>query len=123
MNTTQIPFLVEGVLILACGIFGILLMRAGKPYGRVKLILHLFLYAWLTTGFVFIIPALFTTNVMKMIWIPIGLVCLTLLTQLGTGIIMIVSKNAGSILPKIHLSSAILMFISVICASIIAGFH
>lgn len=33
MNTTQISFLGEGILILACLIFGILLGRAGKPYG------------------------------------------------------------------------------------------
>lgn len=33
MNATQLPFLVEGILILACMIFGILLGRAGKPYG------------------------------------------------------------------------------------------
>ena len=42
MNTTQLPFLVEGILIVTAGIFGALLGSAGKPYGKVKLVIHLF---------------------------------------------------------------------------------
>jgi hypothetical protein len=41
MNTTQFSFLGEGILILATMIFGALLGRAGKPYGKVKLVIHL----------------------------------------------------------------------------------
>jgi hypothetical protein len=122
MNTTQLPFLVEGILMLTAGIFGILLDRAGKPFGKVKLGIHLFFFAWLTVGFAFILYGLLTMNAFQAIWIPVGIVGLMILTQLVTGIIMMASKNIGRF-PKIHLFSAILMVLSDICAFVIAGFR
>jgi hypothetical protein len=121
MNSTQIPFLAEAILMLAAGTFGILLDRAGKPYGKVKLVVHLFLFAWLTTGFGFILYGLSAINIMKVISIPVALMGLTILTQLVVGIPMIASKKRGKVLTKIHLVSAILMLLSDICAFIIAG--
>ena len=43
MNAAQLPFLVEGIIMLMAGIFGILIGKAGKPYGKVKVVFHLFL--------------------------------------------------------------------------------
>ncbi len=121
MNATQLPFLVEGILILGTMLFGILLNRGRKPYGKVKLVIHLFLFIWLTAGFVFILYGLFTINVIKMTWIPVAMMGLMILTQLVTGILMLASKKAGKALPMIHLLSAILMVLSDICAFIITG--
>jgi len=116
MNSAQLPFLVEGILILVCMVFGTLLGRAGKPYGRVKLITHIFLFAWLTTGFGFTFYGLLTMNGSQMIWIPMSIFGLTILIQLVTGIIMMVSRSVGKSLPMIHLGSAILMILSDISA-------
>jgi hypothetical protein len=122
MNTTQLPFLVEGILILASMIFGILLHRAGKPYGKVKLVIHLLLFVWFTVGFAFILYGLFSIDVLKVIWIPVVMMGLMIMTQLVTGILMMVSKKAVKTpLPTIHIISAILMVLSDTCAFIIAG--
>ena len=121
MNTARLPFLVEGILILAAMIFGILLSSGEKPYGKVKLVIHLFLFAWLTTGFVFIVYGLSTIDAMKVIWIPIVMMGLMILTQPVTGILMLASGKKGKALPRIHTVSAILMVFSDICALIIAG--
>jgi len=99
-------------------VVGILLGRAGRPYGKVKLIIHLFLFAWLTVGFGFIVYGLSATHVMKVIWIPVAVMGLTILTQLVTGILMLASKKAP---PMIHMSSAILLLLSDACAFIITG--
>ncbi len=124
MNTTQLPFLVAGILMLTAGIFGILLDRAGIPYGKVKLVIHLFLFAWLTVGLAFISYGILTmSSATKGIWIPVAVMDLAILTQLVTGILMLVSKKAGMVFPKIHLFSAILMVLSDICAFIMAGFR
>ncbi len=121
MNSTQLPFLVEGILILAGMIFGILLDRAGKPYGKVKLVIHLFFFVWFTTGFAFILYGLSKINVTQATWISVAMMGLMILIQLVTGILMIASKKAGKALPKIHFASAILLFLSDISAFIITG--
>ncbi len=121
MNATQLPFLVEGILILASMLFGLLLHRAGKPYGKVKLVIHLFLFTWFTVGFAFILYGLLKIDTMKVMWIPVVTMGLMILTQLGTGILMIASKKAGKVLPRIHIISAILLILSDICAYIITG--
>jgi hypothetical protein len=122
MNTTQLPFLVEVILMFTAGIFGILLHRAGKPYGKVKLGVHLFFFLWFSVGFGFISYTVFTTSsATREIWIPIGVMGLAILSQMVTGILMLASKKAGKALPNIHLSSAILMVLSDICAFIMAG--
>ncbi len=121
MNSTQLPFLVEGILILAGMIFGILLDRAGKPYGKMKLVIHLFFFIWFTTGFAFVLYGLFKINVTTATWISVAVMGLMILTQLVTGILMIASRKAGKALPKIHITSAILLFLSDISAFIITG--
>jgi len=121
MNATQLPFLVEGILIPACMIFGILLGRGGRPYGRVKLVIHLFLFVWLTVGVGFILYGVFIISVMRPISIPVSMMGLFVLTQLVTGILMLASKKVGNALPRIHVSSAILMLLADICAFVITG--
>jgi|GEM_PF-1527076 hypothetical protein len=122
MNTTQLPFLVEAILMLTAGIFGILLHKAGKPYGKVKLVVHLFFVLWFSVGFGFIAYAILTmSSATKGIWIPVAVMGFAILTQLVTGIRMLASKKAGMALPKIHLFSAIILVLSDICAFIMAG--
>ena len=87
MNTAQLPFLVEGILMLTAGTFGILLGRAGKPYGKVKLVVHLFFVLWFSVGFGFITYGILTmSSATKGIWIPVAVMGLAILTQLVTGI-------------------------------------
>jgi CHASE2 domain-containing sensor protein len=122
MNTTQLPFLAEGILILTAGIFGILLRRKGKPYGKVKLVVHLFFVLWFSVGFGYIAYGILTmSSATKDIWIPVAIMGLAILTQLVTGIRMLASKKAGITFPKIHLFSAIILVLSDICAFIMAG--
>jgi heme A synthase len=122
MNTTQLPFLVEGILLVTAGIFGIFLDRAGKPYGKVKLFVHLFFALWFTVGFGFIVYGILTmSSVTKGIWLPVAVMGLAILTQLVTGILMMASKKAGMAFPKIHLFSAIAMILSDICAFFMSG--
>ena len=121
MNNSQLPFLVGGILILATMVFGILLSRKGKPYGKVKLIIHLFLFAWFSVGFGFILYGLITMNSTKVIWIPVGLMGLAILVQLVIGVLMMTFRKVGKALPMIHLISAILLVLSDIFGFIIAG--
>ncbi len=121
MNNTQLPFLAEGILMITAMIFGLLLHRAGKPYGKVKLVIHLFFFVWFTVGFGFIVYGLFTMKATEGIWIPVAIMGLAILTQLVTGILMLASGKTGKAFPNIHLSSAILMFLSDVCAFFIAG--
>ena len=123
MNTTQLPFLVEGILTLAAMVFGILLSRKEKPYGKVKMVIHLFLFAWLSVGFGFILYGLSRGNAVKAIWIPIAIMGLLILTQLVIGIVIMAFRKAGKALPMIHLISAILLVLSDIGAFIITGFY
>lgn len=117
MNPAERAFLVIGIVILAAMFLGILLDRSGKPYGKVKLIIHLFFVAWLTMG---IISTLFAKLTMITL-IPVGLMLLMILFQLTTGIIMLTSKKTGKVFPRIHLSSAILIVLADACAFIISG--
>ena len=121
MNTTQLPFLVEGILILATTLFGIFTGRAGKPYGRVKLSIHLFFYLWFTVGFAFIVYSLLTINPAIITWVPVAMMGLMILTQLVTGILMLANRIDRKTLPAIHIVSTSLLFLSDICAFFIIG--
>lgn len=121
MNPAQAPFVAEGILIVAAMIFGILLDRAKRPYGKVKLVVHLFFATWFTVGFGFILHGLFTMSARKILWIPVALIGLAILTQLVTGIRMVASAKAGKAFPNVHLFSSVVMILSDICAFFIAG--
>lgn len=119
MNAIQLPFFVEAVLIGICALFGILLGRTGKPYGKIKLALHLFFYAWLTFGFAFIyVGALKEVNPTL---IPATIMGVMILVQLGTGVLMMTSKTAGRTLSIVHMTSAAAMLVADIVAFVIAG--
>jgi hypothetical protein len=121
MNPVQLPFLVEGFLILIAMTFGILLSRKGKPYGKVKLVVHLFFFVWFAIGFGFILHGLSKGSVMNVTWIPVSLMGLTIMTQFVSGIVMIASRKAGKLLQKIHLASALLLLASDVSAFFITG--
>ena len=123
MNQTQIPFLVEALLILVAMVLGILINRSGKPYGKVKLGIHLFLYLWFSIGFVFILPALPYAKLNAPILAFVALMGLAILTQAITGIWMIASKQPLKLLPKIHATSASLLLLSDIMAFILSGIN
>jgi hypothetical protein len=123
MTPTQLPFLAEGLLILATVVAGTILGRAGKPYGKLKLVVHIFLYLWFTTGLGFIVYGLSTTTarVDNRIWVLVLLMCLMDLIQLGTGISMIASRRTGKTRPMIHITSMFVMAFADVCAYFIAG--
>ncbi|MBL8994247.1 MAG: hypothetical protein JNM63_12975 [Spirochaetia bacterium] len=121
MTQVQAPFLVEGILIMVCMIVGYFLSRKGKPYGKVKLVVHLFFFAWLSVGYGYMFHGTFTMDSMRFIRIPVGLMGAFLLVQLTTGIIMLASRIVKKPLVMTHLSSAILALVSVATAFVIVG--
>jgi len=121
MKANLAPFIVEGILIIVSAILGLSLGKAGKPYGKVKLVLHLFFFAWLTMGFAFIFPA--TIAAMSPELIPVALMGLALLTLLVVGIMMIASKSVKKTLQSVHKAAAIVMLLSDIAALVITAVH
>lgn len=124
MSKTQLPFLVEGILILVTMTVGFLLKSKGKPYGKVKLAIHVFFFLWFSMGFYFIVRTLALTPATQaetLIWIPVDIMGLALLVQLVTGILMVAFRKVGKGLPAIHVTSAVLMLLADICAFFMAG--
>jgi len=122
MNPTQLPFLVEGILVIVCMIFGLLLSKAGKPYGKIKLVIHLFFFLWFSVGFGFISYGVFVTNIIQALWIPVAIMGLMLFVQLATGAFLLFSKNAKRSLARIHLIAASVMLVVDVISFIISGF-
>ena len=120
MTTTQIPFLVEAILILAAALFGFLIQRKGKPYGWVKLTFHLFFYVWLTVGFGYIASALFSTPASALLWTMMSVMTAALVVQLVTGITMWARKAAGKALPRVHITSLAVLLIADVLAFFLA---
>jgi len=121
MNGAFAPFIVEGILILACAIFGFLLEKKAKPYGKVKLIFHLFFFLWLSGGYYYILAG--TIKAMSPTLIPVVVMGVALLYQLIAGITLLARKEAGKTLPTIHKVSAIVMFAADICGLVIVAVH
>jgi len=121
LNATQLPYLAEGILILASMTLGFLLRRAGKPYGKVKLIIHLFFVLWFTIGFGFVLYGHINMSGTKATRVPVAVMGLMVLTQFVTGILMLASKRSGKTLPRIYLLSAMLLLLFDISALIITG--
>ena len=76
----------------------------------------MFFFVWLATGCGFILYGLYTMKAIAATKIFITLMGLMVLVQPVTGITMLASKTAGKILPKVHISSAILMLVFDVCA-------
>ena len=121
MNNVQLPFLVEGILILAAALFGFLLRAKGKPYGKVKVVIHLFFFLWFTTGYGFIVYSLSAASLTALTWTFVIVMGLAVAAQLVTGIVMLVTKTVGKTLPKIHLTSALLLFLCDLGAFLTTG--
>jgi len=121
MNAIQLPFLVEGILILTAMILGFLIRRVGKPYGGIKVGFHLFFYLWFTVGFAYVVSALTTLNTTNLTWGFVFVMGLAIVTQLVTGTWMLVSKASRKRLPKVHLVSALLLVVSDFLAFFLTG--
>ncbi len=117
MSQALAPFIVEGLLIIASAVFGFLLGNKGKPYGKVKLFFHIFFFAWLTLGMVFIVVG--TLSAISILIVPVALTVVMLLIELIVGIRMLVVNEVGKALPAIHKVAAIVMLLSDIWALII----
>jgi hypothetical protein len=119
MNIALAPFIVEGILIIAGAVFGFLLEKKGKPYGKVKLVFHLFFFLWLSVGYSYILAG--TIKAMSPTLIPVIVMGVALLCQVIVGISMLAGKEAGKTLPTIHKVSAIVMVFADICGLIIVA--
>jgi len=121
MNPVQLPFLVEAVLIAVTILLGFLLRKSGKPYGKWKLVGHIFFYLWFTTGYGFIASTLRTPGTGIATWILVVAMGLAILVQLATGVAMIGTKTPVKILPKVHLVAAIVLLIADLGAFLTTG--
>ena len=121
MNAALAPFIVEGILILAGAIFGFLLGKKGKPYGKVKIIFHLFFFLWFSIGYYFILAG--TIKAMSPTLVPVIVMGIALLCQLIAGIMMLARKETGKTLPTIHKASAAVMLLADICGLVIVAVH
>lgn len=119
INPSLAPFIVEGLLIVAAAVFGFLIGNKGKPYGKVKLIFHLFFVAWFTVGMVFIL--LGTIKAVSSLVVPVALMGVALLIEIIVGTRMLASKEVGKTLPTVHTISATVMLLSDIGALIITA--
>lgn len=122
MNTVQLPFLVEAILILAAGTFGFFLRRGGRPWGKVKLVAHLFFYLWLAVGYGYVVYGLTMTSVPAAVWFPALLMGTAVVAQVATGIVMLASKVVGRALLRTHVTSAVVMILSSLGGLVVGGF-
>jgi hypothetical protein len=121
MNATQLPFLVEGILILATAGLGAWVRAKTKPYGKVRLGFHLFFFLWFTTGYGFIASAFAAHPGTPSLWVPLILMGLAILTQLASGITALVVKAVPKALPMIHGGAAAVLFLSAVAGVFLAG--
>lgn len=119
MIATLAPYIVEGIIILACAVFGFLLEKKGKPYGKVKLIVHLFFFLWFSLGYYFIVSG--TMKAMSSALIPVIVMGVALLCQLVGGIMMLARKETGKTLQAIHKASAAVMLLADVCGLILVA--
>jgi hypothetical protein len=119
MNVALAPFIVEGLIILAAALFGFLLGKKGKPYGKVRLIFHLFFILWFSAGYYFIFAG--TIGAISPTLVPVIVMGLALLLQLIIGIMMLASKEPGKVFPTIHKVSAVLMLLADICGLVLVA--
>jgi hypothetical protein len=121
MSTAQAPFLVAAVLTGLTSIFGILVGKGGKPYGTVKLLIHLFFYVWLTFGFGFIVYGVSIASAPKIIWILLAVMGAAIVIQLVTAVLMLNAERVAKGIALVHIASAVVLGLSEIGAFIITG--
>jgi hypothetical protein len=121
MNPTQLPFLVEGVLILVAMGLGAWIRATAKPYGKVRLGFHIFFFLWMTMGYAYIAPAFAAHPGNPALWIPLLLMGVTLAVQLVSGIVALVVKVVPKSLPIVHGGSAAVLLLSTVVGFFLAG--
>jgi fucose 4-O-acetylase-like acetyltransferase len=122
MNATQLPFLVEALIILAAAAFGWFIRRAKKPYRAWKVTVHLFFFAWFSMGYWYITEGLSFQSYTLVLGILTGIVGLAIAVQIVTGLVLLFSKTSRQRLPAVHLGSAVVMLVSDLAALVAAGF-
>lgn len=122
MNAVQLPLTVEALLIIAAATLGILLGKKGRPYGKIKLGFHLFFFLWFSTGYFFIVKTLVNSP-----WSAVsGLVLvmgLALATLLAVGLTLLLKPSPHRILPKIHGTAALILFLTDMAAWVTSGMN
>ena len=119
MNPALAPLIVEGLLSIVAAAVGVFVGKKGKPYGRVKLAVHVFFFAWLAVGMVFI--AMGTLKAMSIVAVPVAVMVAALLALLVDGVRISFSKDAGKPESAVHKVSAIVMLLADICALLITA--
>ena len=120
MNAVQVPLVVEAILILVTMTLGTLLGRMKKPYGKVKLPLHLFFAVWFAFGYYFVAQTVWTSQGFSGTGIAVLVMGIALLVQVLTGVRMLVAKW-GPQLPLVHGTSAVLVLVSDAVAYFLSG--
>ncbi len=121
MKQGQLPFLVEAGILLVAMILGAFLGRKAKPYGKVKLGFHLFFFLWFSMGYYFLMQILFTPRVWSGVGIAVAVMGLALVTQVVTGLILLLTKKPNKMLPILHGGSAVVLLIVDVTALFLAG--
>jgi hypothetical protein len=110
---------VTGLWVLVVAAIGIWIHRVGKPYGRVKLSIHILLTLFVLAGFISSFVSLSglgqPSTVATICLIVLGL---ALLSVVLVGIRMATSRELESNLPKVHAVSTVVILLSIIAAAI-----
>ena len=121
MNATQLPFVVEAVLILVAMVLGGLLGRKPRPYGKVKVSFHIFFALWFTLGYYFIAQGIFSVRLPLATAVSILVMGIALLVQIVSGVVMLSSTARGKRLPVVHGTSATIVLVADVVAFVLAG--
>jgi hypothetical protein len=115
---------VTGLWVLVAAGIGIWIHRVGKPYGRVKISIHIFLTLFVLAGFVSSFASLSGLGQPRTVaTICLVVLGLALLSGVVAGIRMATSRELDSNLPKVHAVSTALMLLSIIAAAVSVAFR
>jgi hypothetical protein len=111
--------LATGLWVLVVAGIGIWLDRRSRPYGRVKLWIHILLTVFVLAGFISSFVSLSGLGQPR----TAATICLTvlglaLLSNVVVGIRMATSRELDSRLPRVHTVSTVVILLSIIAASI-----
>jgi hypothetical protein len=119
MDSVLISVVVTGIFIMIAATVGYRLAQTAKPYGIVKLAIHMILFLLVSGGVIASIYKLQGVTASKLYsTISLYVAALTLLTNLTIGISMVFVKQKNRKLILVHKLSTLLMAASIV-ASII----
>jgi hypothetical protein len=96
-----------------------LIHKSGKPYGAVKIIVHITLFVLILAGFIASFYKLQGISLPKLLsTLSLYLMGLTLITNLVTGAVLLVSHTVNQQLASVHKTSTFVMIGSVIACII-----